>query len=96
MTNTSIDRQANVVAHFRVKAGVCSQVTSRLLGFFAQRDLVPSVVIARRTEESLVVRLSQVGLSEESATIIAEKMRSLVMVEAVDLKCRITRSRDRI
>lgn len=76
---------ACVTATYRVRTADCPQVLLRLLGLFAQQDLVPLHVSARRSGVGLDVRICQASLVEHRANVIAEKMRSIVTVHLVQL-----------
>lgn len=82
-----------VTSTFSVRAASCPQVLSRLVEYFALRDLVPETVRLRRRGDELTVSIEQGGLDEATAQVIAEKMRSLVMVMSVTLEHRIGASR---
>src|SRR3712207_5592243 len=78
-----------ITADFTVRAVACPHVVNRLLNFFAQQDMIPAAVrVVRRGDEiSLFVR--QREIAEQRAAVIAEKMRSLVMVGSVELECQL-------
>ena len=86
----------SVTASYTVRALADPQVVSRVLGFFAQNDLVPDRVRARRHEDRLTVAIEQPAVSEHQASIIAEKIRSLVLVEHVAFECRLERASQRL
>lgn len=62
------------------------QALPRLIGYFAQRNLVPERVGAEVRSGTLLVSIVQGGLEPPHAAIIAEKMRSSVLVEDVILE----------
>jgi hypothetical protein len=78
-----------LTAAYRVQAAPDPQVVARLLNLFSQLDLTPSLVKARLEGEWMWVVVHQPGLSEDRAELIAEKMRSMVMVEQVGLECHL-------
>lgn len=73
-------------AHFEIIAGVDPHVALRMLNYFAQRDLVPSMFRVRRTRGVLDIRVVVPGLAEHDASVIAEKMRTQFAVSAVTLE----------
>lgn len=73
------------IARFTIRASICPQVLNRVIGLFAQQDLIPDAVSMARRCGTMVIRLRQTDLDERRASILAEKMRSLVMVQAVAL-----------
>lgn len=81
---------ALVTASYSVRAGVCPQVVSRMIDYFALRNLVPASVRVRRWDDVLTILIEQPDIPEREAEIIAEKMRSLVTVTSVSLECRIS------
>lgn len=62
------------------------QALIRLLNHFAQCSLLPSRVTATEADGRLKVRIDQPGVEEKQASIIAERMRSSVLVETVSLQ----------
>ncbi len=58
----------------------------RLTGLVAQRGLTPLAVSMRRDGDHAHVELVQDDLTLECAIVIAEKMRSLVIVASVALR----------
>jgi hypothetical protein len=75
------------LSHFDIVARADSQTLIRLLNTFAQLGLRPSHVKAVEEDEVLAIRIDQPDLSEKQARIIAEKMRSFVLVETVRVRC---------
>jgi hypothetical protein len=71
------------LSRFDIVARAEPQTLMRLLNYFAQLSLLPSRVNAVEAEESMTIRIEQPGLGEHQARVIAEKMRSSVLVEAV-------------
>ena len=72
--------------HFEIEATANAQTLSRLINFFAQRDLTPSLVRATHEGSSISVIIEQPDLELAHAIIIAEKMRASVLVEWVVLR----------
>ena len=68
-----------------VSAAPCPQVLLRVLGLFAQQDLLLDHIDASRTRRSLRITISVSDLEPHRATIIAEKMRQVVRVRSVRL-----------
>lgn len=69
--------------HFDIVARADPQTLIRLLNYFAQLGLLPNRVNAVEVGGSVMVRIAQPELGEHQARIIAEKMRSSVLVESV-------------
>jgi hypothetical protein len=80
-----------ITAAYKVYAAADPGVVVRLLNFFAQLDMVPGAVQVRRYADELTVKVEQPGITEHAADVIAEKMRSLVTVNSVELECRLMR-----
>jgi hypothetical protein len=74
-----------MAANFHVQACVDPQALGRVINYFAQLGMVPSRVEARATGDLMEIRIVQDELDDRLANIIAEKMRSSVLVEAVQL-----------
>lgn len=70
---------------FRVQARPDPQALGRLINFVAQLGLVPRRVCADHVDGLMHVMIEQDGLADHHAAMIAEKMRSSVLVEAVQL-----------
>lgn len=73
-------------ATFVVTAGRCPQILLRILGLFAQQDLVIDHVAASASRRSLRATLRVRDLDEHRIAIISEKMRQLVMVRTVKVR----------
>ena len=71
---------------FDIIARADPQTLPRLLNPFAQIGAMPSRVSAVEASELLTVRIDQPELGEQEARIIAEKMRSSVLVETVRVR----------
>lgn len=68
---------------FVIIAAACPQLPLRLLGLFAQRDLIPRDVAIRCAGDTLDIVVIQDALDPHHAEVIAAKMRALVMVRHV-------------
>lgn len=77
-----------VVAHYAVLAKPCPHILNRLVGLFAQQDMILAELNARIAGDMLDIRLVQPGMTDRRAAIVAEKMRSMVPVESVALEYR--------
>lgn len=71
---------------FTILAEADADILSRLLGYFAQLQLVPQWLESSRQGDDLLLRLRQDGLTLHRAEVIAQKMRSLVSVFSVDVQ----------
>jgi hypothetical protein len=71
---------------FTIRAEVEPEILSRLLGYFAQLQLVPRWLEATQQGDTLQLQLLQPDLTTHRAEVIAQKMRSLVSVSTVDLE----------
>lgn len=71
--------------HFVIRAATSPHTLLRLVNHFAQRDLIPSAVTSQTEADWMMVIIIQSGLSAHVAAIIAEKIRSSVMVDSVEL-----------
>lgn len=68
---------------FEVCAFADPETVPRLINYFTQRGLIPFRIRASLEHDEIVVRLDQHGLTAGEAKIIAEKMRSSVLVHTV-------------
>jgi hypothetical protein len=82
-------RIGEITADFTVRAAACPHVVNRLLNFFAQQDMIPAAVRAVRRGDEITLFVRQREIAEPRAEVIAEKMRSLVMVGSVELECQL-------
>ena len=73
------------LARFEITAAVEAQTLPRLINYFAQRDLTPSLVRAEVVGAAVMVVIEQPLLEPGHAAVIAEKMRCSVCVEDVRL-----------
>ncbi len=72
-------------ARFVVHAVPDMQTLPRVINYFAQLGMVPTRVEARREGERMAISIEQSGLDTRRAAVIAEKMRSSVLIETVEL-----------
>jgi hypothetical protein len=68
---------------FAIAGDACPQLALRLLGLFAQQDLLPAEVTIRCNLDAVEMAIIQPGLDPHRAGIIAEKMRAMIMVREV-------------
>lgn len=76
---------APLLARFTILAVADPQTVPRLINYFAQLALVPSGIAVRADTDRLAVVIEQYGLEPHQARIIAEKMRTSVLVLGVSL-----------
>lgn len=69
---------------FRIRSEAEADVLCRLLGLFAQLDLVPQHMNLERQGHDLHLALRLSGLSLHRAGVIAEKLRGLVCIWQVE------------
>lgn len=79
----------HVTASFTVRTLADPHAVGRLLGLFAQQELIPSAVRVRRLGSELSVSIQQPAISEKRAEVIAEEMRCMVAVAMVGLECQV-------
>jgi acetolactate synthase regulatory subunit len=70
---------------FEVEAMVDPQSLLRVLGYFAQRSVVPDALEMRVGNARMTIRLIVNDLPEAQAMIIAAKLEQIVLVEFVRL-----------
>ena len=80
------------LAAFDVRTSLDPSAAGRVLGFFAQLGMTPSRVQMRRLPDELRIGVTQDGLSEHAAKVIAEKLRAQVLVRAVYLEHQLCRA----
>ncbi|WAJ37402.1 hypothetical protein OU800_22820 [Pseudomonas sp. GOM7] len=73
---------AGVAYHLRTDAE--AEVLCRLLGLFAQLQLLPDALQVTRRQDDLHIELQVQGLSVHRAGVLAQKLRGLVCVWEVD------------
>ena len=72
-------------SEYRVLANTVPQVILRILGLFAQLDMLPRRVRMDVVDDMIWVALTVDGLTQHRAEIIAAKLRALIDTEVVDL-----------
>lgn len=72
-------------SHFTVTADPDPQILLKVLGFFSQRSLVPAEIQAKAQSQELKLSIIQPDMGENVAQLVAEKLRSCVLVRNVDL-----------
>lgn len=70
---------------FEVEAMVDPQSLLRVLGYFAQRSVVPDAMEMRVGDGQMTISLTAPDLPEAHARIIASKLEQIVLVESVRL-----------
>ncbi len=73
------------IANFSVSGDARSDTLSRVIGLVAQLGLTPLHVDMRRVGDVALLGIVQDDLDPVRATILAEKMRALVSISAVEL-----------
>ena len=71
------------LVRFEIIAAADAQTLPRLINYFAQRDLTPSLVRAEVVGAALMVIIEQPLLEPGHAAVIAEKMQCSVCVQSV-------------
>lgn len=62
---------------FVVEGTASSQLPLRLLGFFAQQDLLPETVCMTRSNSGIAMRIVEATLDQHRADVILAKMQAL-------------------
>lgn len=70
---------------FTITAEVADDTLLRMLNYFAQRGLRPSRVHAEQLGGTMTIDIDQLDISEHTASIVQEKMRTCIDVTAVDV-----------
>lgn len=70
---------------FKIQAMADAQTLLRVLNLFAQRDLLPTQVIANTDDQKLELEIAVATSGCAVRDLIAEKMRQLVLV--CDVQC---------
>lgn len=68
---------------FVIAGSACPQLLPRVLGLFAQRELIPREVAIYSDADTLDIKVVQDALDPRHAEIMAAKMCALVMVREV-------------
>lgn len=71
---------------FEIEAMVDPQSLLRVLGYFAQRSVVPDALQMRVGAGRMTISLTVADLPEAQAMIIAAKLEQIVLVEGVRLE----------
>ncbi|WP_430388303.1 hypothetical protein [Blastomonas fulva] len=71
---------------FEVEAMIDPQSLLRVLGYFAQRSVVPDALQMRVGDGRMTISLTVSELAEAHALIIAAKLEQIMLVECVRLK----------
>lgn len=71
---------------FDIEAMVDPQSLMRVLGYFAQRSVVPDTLEMRVEAGRMTIRLTAPDLPEPHAHIIAAKLEQIVLVESVRMR----------
>lgn len=74
------------VAKFTVTGSVCAQLSCRLMGLFAQQDVMPRIFTIRRSGAQIRAFILVETLCARKASIIAHKMKMLFTVSEVSLQ----------
>lgn len=70
---------------FVIRTAISPHILLRLVNHFAQRNLIPSTITCQTEAGWMVVVIIHSGLSANVAASIAEKIRSSVMVDRVEV-----------
>lgn len=70
---------------FEVLCLPSAQSLMRILGFFAQRDLLPLRIDMRRGGDAFAIRIAQAGLDDHQADVTLAKMRVIPDVLSADV-----------
>lgn len=83
----SCDLEPDAHLHtFLVRAEGSGQNVMRVLGLFAQQDMVPDhCCMTRYDAHSMTYSIKQPGMSDRRAHLLVEKLRQIVGVEEADM-----------
>lgn len=70
---------------FAISAAQDPQVMLRVTGLFAQRSILPHQLRCRKSGDSLLIDVEVELESSAAATVLLEKLRSIVLVEHAEL-----------
>ncbi len=77
------------VAHvFVVEGAASAQLPLRLLGLFAQQDLLPDTICLTRSTAGIAMRITEASLDAHRAGVILAKMQALPEVVSAMLDVR--------
>lgn len=71
---------------YRILAEAEPDILCRLFSYFAQQLMIPQQVNVQQLQEQFLIEVQQADISWHRAEVIAQKMRSLVSVFAVELE----------
>jgi acetolactate synthase regulatory subunit len=71
---------------FTISAEVADDTLLRMLNYFAQRGLRPCRVHAEQLGDTVTIAIDQHDITEQTASIIQEKMRNCINVTTVEVK----------
>lgn len=74
-----------MVRVLEIEGAASAQLPLRVLGLFAQQDVLPTRIAITCEDDSCRMRLEEFGMDDVRLAIIAEKLRSMVMVARVTL-----------
>ncbi|MDX1299655.1 MAG: hypothetical protein R3260_15665 [Pseudomonas sp.] len=77
---------AHTHVQYRIRAEAEPDILCRLFSYFAQQLMTPQQVNVQQSQEQLLIEVQQADISWHRAEVIAQKMRSLVSVFAVELE----------
>jgi hypothetical protein len=70
---------------FEATCPASAQTLMRVLGLFAQRELLPNSIEMRAGAEAMTICVAQSGLDQHQAEVMLEKIRMLPYVIAAEL-----------
>jgi hypothetical protein len=76
-----------MISRFSVRAEADAQTLMRILNYFAQRDMLPTKVIATVIGSFLDIEVDVAGMDFAERDLISQKLRQLVLVSAVQCTC---------
>ncbi|WP_298190174.1 hypothetical protein [uncultured Pseudomonas sp.] len=77
---------ARTHVQYRILAEAEPDTLCRLFSYFAQQLMTPQQVNVQQSQEQFLIEVQQADISWHRAEVIAQKMRSLVSVFAVELE----------
>lgn len=70
---------------FEVEAMIDPQSLLRVLGYFAQRSVVPDALQMRVGDDKMTISLTVFDIAEAHALVVAAKLEQIVLVQSVRL-----------
>lgn len=70
---------------FEVEAMIDPQSLLRVLGYFAQRSVVPNALQMRVGDDKMTISLTVFDIAEAHALVVAAKLEQIVLVQSVRL-----------